>query len=68
MNAARTQFTNINSNLAQGDFNDLNLYLNKNLRNFGCLYKSGELLKKATGFEEIEPNIFINYLTEKYLK
>lgn len=68
MNSAKAQFPNINSNLVQGDFNELNLYLNQNLRNFGCLYKSGELLEKATGYEEIQSNIFINYLTEKYLK
>ena len=57
----------IKENLRQGDFSELNQFLNKNLRNFGSLKTSSDLLMSATGHSEIQPEIFLGYLKEKYL-
>ncbi|MFK7968325.1 MAG: carboxypeptidase M32 [Rickettsiaceae bacterium] len=53
--------------LSKGDFGSLNNYLNKNLREYGSLKSSEELLEKSTGFKQIDPSIFIDYLKNKYL-
>jgi len=57
----------IDSELSQGRFDSLNNYLNKNLREIGSLKSSADLLEQATGFAEIQPMIFIDYLKKKYL-
>ncbi len=53
--------------VSQGDFSSINNYLNKNLRQFGSLKSSKDLLKVSTGYDKIQPDIFINYLQGKYL-
>ena len=63
----RFQQDNVSINRSGEDFLSLNNYLNKNLRKYGSLKSSKELLKKSTGLENIDPNIFINYLQGKYL-
>ena len=53
--------------LSEGVFGSLNNYLNKNLREYGSLKSSRELLETSTGFKQIDPIIFIDYLKNKYL-
>ena len=67
MKVAQEKYPAIKSQLSEGNFQDLNTYLNQHLRNLGSVKDSAELLKLATGFEKISPNIFIDYLTNKYL-
>jgi carboxypeptidase Taq len=67
MRSAQEKYPSIKRQLSEGSFQDLNVYLNHHLRNLGSLKSSTELLKTATGFEKINPNIFLEYLTHKYL-
>ena len=57
----------VGAELSQGKFDSMNNYLNKNLRNWGAVKSSKELLKQSTGFETIQPMIFVDYLKGKYL-
>jgi carboxypeptidase Taq len=67
MKAAQLHYPSIKKQLSEGDFHDLNTYLNQKLRSFGAVKSSPELLKIATGYEKINPSIFIEYLTNKYV-
>ena len=67
MNSAKKQNTNIDMELFNGTFASLNNYLNKNLRQYGSVKSSRELLQASTGLTQIDPVIFINYLKNKYL-
>lgn len=67
MKAAKEKYPQIDSQLKDGDFSTLNTYLTKNLRQLGSLKKSADLLENATGYKQIEPLIFIEYLKSKYL-
>ncbi len=67
MHRAKQQNTNIDNELSKGEFGGLNSYLNKNLREYGSLKSSKELLKESTNLEQIDPMIFIDYLKNKYL-
>jgi carboxypeptidase Taq len=67
MKAAQEKYPSIKSQLSEGSFQNLNDYLNKHLRNFGSVKSSSELLKEATGFERINPDVFLAYLNNKYL-
>jgi carboxypeptidase Taq len=66
MHAAKLYNNSINSGLRQGDFSQLNDFLNKNIRQFGSLKSSSKLLTDATG-SDLNPEIYIKYLTERYL-
>ena len=57
----------VDMELSEGVFGSLNNYLNKNLREYGSLKSSRELLETSTGFKQIDPIIFIDYLKNKYL-
>ncbi|MGC0371958.1 MAG: hypothetical protein DGJ47_000659 [Rickettsiaceae bacterium] len=67
MQQIRQKNTNIDNELVQGSFVGINQYLNQNIRSLGSLLNSSELLEKATGSKIIDPQIFIDYLKEKYL-
>jgi carboxypeptidase Taq len=67
MKAAQAKYPSIQTELSEGKFESLNTYLNQNLRNWGSLKGSSELLNIATGQEKINPGIFLDYLTGKYL-
>ncbi|TVY12137.1 carboxypeptidase M32 [Candidatus Phytoplasma pini] len=67
MKKIKQLYPEIQNNIQQGDFKQLNNYLNNNFRNFGSLKKPKELLYIATGEEKINPYIFIDYLKEKFL-
>ena len=53
--------------VGQGDFGELNAYLNSNFREYGKLYDGSTLLEKATGVDKLSVDIFFEYLQEKYL-
>ena len=67
MKAAKSQYSNIDSELEKGSFESLNKYLTKKFRQYGSSKNSSDLLKTATGYDTVQPNIFIDYLKEKYL-
>ena len=67
MGRAKKQNINIDTELSKGTFDSLNHYLNKNLRQYGSLKASKELLQESTGLRQIDPVIFIDYLKNKYL-
>lgn len=67
MNNIKKQHPSISEDLGRGDFSNLNSFLNKNFRNFGSLKEPSDLLKTSTGHDELQSDIFIDYLTEKYL-
>ena len=68
MKKAKEENSNILSALKEGNFSDLNLFLNTNLRSLGSLHETTELLQISTGYTEVQPEIFINYLSQKYLQ
>jgi carboxypeptidase Taq len=67
MSQARKQNANIYAELAEGNFGSLNNYLNTNLRLYGSLKSSQELLETSTGFKQINAGIYLDYLKNKYL-
>ncbi len=67
MKKAKSEYTSIDYELTNGKFTSLNKFLNENLRQFGSSKTSSELLNQATGYNEIQPDIFLNYLKDKYL-
>jgi carboxypeptidase Taq len=58
---------NMNEYLRKGNFDPLNQFLNKNLRQHASLKIAPDLLFSATGHREIRPDIFLKYLANKYL-
>ncbi|MFK7973893.1 MAG: carboxypeptidase M32 [Rickettsiaceae bacterium] len=58
---------NINTAIKCSDFQSINTYLNKNLREYGASLTSSKLLECSTGCTELNVNTFFNYLTTKYL-
>ena len=67
MKAARAKYPGIDTELSTGSFKSLNDYLNTHLRQFGSIKPSTDLLAGATGYTDVQPTIFIDYLKEKYL-
>jgi carboxypeptidase Taq len=67
MKAAKDKYLSIDQELGQGSFVSLNKYLTDNLRKYGSSKISKDLLKVATGYETVQPMIFIDYLKKKYL-
>jgi len=67
MSAAENKDPSVKSDLKNGDFSKLNKYLNENIRSYGSVYSESELLKISTGANEIDANMFLRYLEDKYL-
>lgn len=68
MKAAQAKYPLLKKQLSEGNFHDLNTYLNEKLRCWGSAKDSTDLLQTATGHRKINPGIFIEYLQGKYLK
>ena len=66
MKKAKSQ-SKVKSEIKSGNFSPLNDFLNKNLRSYGCIYDRAELLHRSTGAKEINADVFLEYLEEKYL-
>ncbi|WP_041405222.1 carboxypeptidase M32 [Rickettsia canadensis] len=67
MKKVKEMHPNIKDDILNGDFSNLNNYLNKNFRNLGSLNNSADLLKSASGEDKINPEVYIKYLEGKYL-
>ena len=67
MKAAKESKVNIDTDITHGNFNSINEFLNNRVRNYGSLKNSDDLIKEATGENKIKPEIFLNYLKQKYL-
>ncbi|MBQ9984031.1 MAG: carboxypeptidase M32 [Lachnospiraceae bacterium] len=51
--------------LRQGSFVELNKWLDKNVRQYGCCFTAGEMAKRITG-KSLDARPFLQYLEEKY--
>jgi carboxypeptidase Taq len=67
MKKAKNKYKSIDFELSQGNFSSLNIFLNDNLRGYGRLKSSMDLLKSSTEQNIVMPETFIEYLEEKYL-
>jgi Zn-dependent M32 family carboxypeptidase len=67
MQAAQTKYPMMEEALRKGNFGVLNNFLTENLRGFGTMKSSSDLLVGVTGHTKIEPAIFLKYLKKKYL-
>jgi len=56
-----------NKNIAEGNLDEIRLWLKENIHKYGSVYKPAELIKKVTG-EELTAKYFIEYLNNKYNK
>jgi len=54
-----------NKNIAEGNLDEIRLWLKENIHKYGAVYKPSELIKKVTG-EELTAKYFIEYLNNKY--
>lgn len=63
---AKEQIPDLDSQIQNGDFKPLREWLNENIHSLGSLYPTADdLLTKVTG-KPLDPQIFLNYLKEKY--
>lgn len=53
--------------LKEGNFEPINVWNREHIWKFGCLKRSGDLLRDALG-EEFDPTYYTDYLEEKYSK
>lgn len=67
MKAARESEVNIDTDIAEGNFDSINNFLNNKIRNHGSLKTPDDLLKNATGEDKLKPETFLQYLKQKYL-
>jgi carboxypeptidase Taq len=66
MKSAQNVNPEVKSALKFGDFSPLNNYLNENLRSYASSKDSADLLEISTGHRKISPEVFIEYLEQKY--
>jgi carboxypeptidase Taq len=67
MKKAKMLYPKTNQEILIGDFNNINMFLNEYIRNLGSLKNTDDLIKDATGEDQVNPEIFIDYLKQKYL-
>ncbi|KJV54644.1 carboxypeptidase M32 [Orientia tsutsugamushi] len=67
MRTIKSIYPNINSDFAVGRFDNLHKFLNQNIRCFASLYKTDELVKHVTLEDKVNPQIFSEYIENKYL-
>ncbi len=53
--------------ISKGDYSKIREWLNKKIHRYGSLYLSDDLIKKVCG-EGLNPDVFLEYLNEKYKK
>ena len=61
----RRDIPDLDQQLEQGRFEALNLWLDRNVRQYGCCYTAGELIQKVSG-SSLDARPFLAYLEEKY--
>ena len=57
----------VNALVRKGDFATITSWLQKNVHTHGSIYTPKELVKQALG-EDLNPDYYVNYLTEKFTK
>ena len=57
----------IKQEIGDGNFININRFLDNNIRSFGSLKTCNDLIKDATGEPKINPNTLLQYLEHKYL-
>lgn len=67
MAKAKALSPSITQEMSVGNISNLNKFLDDNIRGFGSLKSTKDLIKDATGSEDIDPIIFLTYLEQKYL-
>ncbi|QAU11948.1 carboxypeptidase M32 [Halorubrum sp. BOL3-1] len=63
--AADSEIGDLDSKVADGDFDDLREWLGENVHRHGSRYETNELVKRATG-EDFSADAFLDYVDEKY--
>jgi len=58
---------NVKQEIIRGDFTNINKFLDDQIRSFGSLKSCSELIEYAVGESKANPNIFLQYLEQKYL-
>ena len=58
---------NVGDFIKDGNFKPIVKWLNDNIHSYGSVYNSDELIVNSTG-RKLDPQIFKQYLTDKYLK
>jgi carboxypeptidase Taq len=61
------QDLNIDTAIRDRDFESINAYLNQNLRQHGSALENDQLLELSTGYNNINVDVFLNYLKTKYI-
>ncbi len=56
---------NFDDKLRNGNFTELNQWLDENVRQYGCCYTAGKMAQLATG-TRLDARPFLDYLQEKY--
>lgn len=67
MKKATETYPKIRESLRIGDFTQVNSFAKQQLRKFGSLKNSSDLLYESTGYRSIQPELFVEYLRKKYL-
>jgi carboxypeptidase Taq len=67
MKKIRYENCSVNDQIEAGDFKKINSYLNTNLREFGSIYSSSDLLLKSTGEKSLNTDTFFEHIKEKYI-
>jgi carboxypeptidase Taq len=65
---ARAQNTLRAEDLKNGDFTNIIGFLKKNIWSCGSRYTPSKLVEKTTNLSTLEPEVFLNYLREKFLR
>ena len=65
LEAVHRELPDLDTQLAQGCFDKLNVWLDKNVRQYGCCFTAGQLSEKISG-KRLDARPFLRYLEEKY--
>ena len=66
--AAKKEISNLDSDIASGNFAPLKTWLNEKVHALGSLYPTADDLLTAVTGKPLDPTVFIEYLKEKYSK
>ena len=59
------EIPNFEAQLRNGNFKELNAWMDENVRQYGCCFTAGEMAERITG-KRLDARPFLNYLDEKY--
>jgi carboxypeptidase Taq len=61
----REELDDLDSDIENGEFDDLHQWLTENVHQHGCRYTTPELVREATG-EDLTAEYFLDYAENKY--